>query len=183
MYAISDNGTILWYYDAKSPIGNATSYINGNILFSTKSGELFKVYDGQIYITTPPTNSVRSMSAQSVNAPTLALYETKLPQWGTYQGNNRRSGVQAESYISTDINNVGLDANVRFKSVPNPFTDYTEILYSIEQSSRVRIVVMYISGRAIERYDLGTQTTGEYKKRIDGSRFDAGMYLCKFRFG
>lgn len=173
MYAISDAGEILWYYDAKYPIGNATSYINGNILFSTKNGELFKVYDGQIYM---PVQKYNSPGLRSASASNGSMYETKTPQWGTYQGNNRRSGVQAESYVSTGLSSTSKNL-VRFANSPNPFTEITEIEFVLDKPSSVGIVILDITGRVIERYDLGLRNPGTHKQSIDGSALDDGVYI------
>lgn len=173
MYAISDAGEILWYYDAKYTIGNATSYINGNILFSTKNGELFKVFDGQIYI---PAQKSSSPGLRSASVSNDVIYEAKLPQWGTYQGNNRRSGVQAESYVYTGLSSLGKSL-VRFANSPNPFTDNTEIEYALDKPSSVMIIILDLTGRMIERYDMGIRNSGSHKLLINGSTLDGGVYI------
>jgi|GEM_PF-3361876 len=177
MYALSETGETIWSFKANSKIGNATSYVNGNILFSTETGGLYRIYDGWRF--QAPVSAPRLRSASTTAA------VSKAPQWGTYQGNNRRSGVQSES-MATDIPDNAFFSNendVNTSIYPNPFDQFTSIGYEVKEPSKVTIRVLDATGRLMEMLDLGKKDTGKHIYLFDGKKLDSGLYFYQIHIG
>ncbi|OQB32305.1 MAG: Exoglucanase B precursor [Bacteroidetes bacterium ADurb.Bin174] len=165
MYAFIDRGQgfgeIIWHYASSSAISNATAFVNDCLLFSNRNGELFKIRENWI-----PT-STRAFPTE--------------PQWGTYQGNYRRSGVQAETTGYTALPTVKTKPVV--KQSPSPFSTDFQLEITLSATAPVNIQLMDIFGQIIHFEDLGVLNPGTHQRTIQTSNWPAGVYLYQVRIG
>ncbi|MFK7950694.1 MAG: zinc-dependent metalloprotease [Saprospiraceae bacterium] len=63
---------------------------------------------------------------------------------------------------------------------PNPFNDYVNVKYQLTQSSDVFIDVYDITGRLLQRQDLGFQIQGEHQNQIN-LNLSKGVYFVKLQ--
>jgi outer membrane protein assembly factor BamB len=164
LYCISENGTILWQYNSKFAIANATAYIDGCILFSNQNGELFKINDTDVFKSAVPGFD-------------KVIAINKAPQWGTYQGNTRRSGVQAESTDLTAISELKMNQSIKVS--PLPFHTTFKLSIDLKQESKALIQIIDLFGHVIYSNDFGNHSTGLYQETINGSNWVSGMYIYK----
>ena len=165
MYAFIDRGEgfgeIIWHYASSSAISNATAFVNDCLLFSNLDGELFKIREILI-----PT-STRTFPTQ--------------PQWGTYQGNYRRSGVQAETSGYTAL--PAVKAKPVVKQSPSPFDTDFRLEITLSATAPVQIRLMDLFGQLIHIEDLGISTPGTHQRTVQASDWPAGVYMYQVKIG
>ncbi|MCA1763539.1 MAG: alpha-amylase family glycosyl hydrolase [Cryomorphaceae bacterium] len=76
--------------------------------------------------------------------------------------------------ISVDVEEVAFDGGSILKTFPNPFSDYTQISYSLTKGQQVAVDIYDAQGRLVSRLYDGNQTPGEYQLRWNGKN-DRGM--------
>ncbi len=87
IYALTNDGSsagVKWYYRQSASIISPLLYRNGTVYLSGSDSTLVGIYDSSGY--GPPT----AESSGSIG----------IPMWGTYQGNNQRTGAQAQTGTS-----------------------------------------------------------------------------------
>jgi len=95
--AIDSNKSIKWKYKDSSPISANLLYINNMIYVGTESGKFFAIFDNPTTKTVNTTLSVAgtetiSKSSNIKSFSTTEVVVPKIPIWGTFQGNYRRTG-------------------------------------------------------------------------------------------
>ncbi len=175
MYAISETGDQLWFYNADSKIGNATAYVDGNIIFTSQKGGLYKIYDGWRY----QSPSLAPGLIQRVRS------VSKLPQWGTYQGNYRRSGAQTESnqVVTAFDNTFNVQNELNINNYPNPFDISTRISFEVTDQGKVEIRITDVFGKVVEIFNLGIMNAGIHQQTIIGGKYPAGVYFYQVIVG
>ncbi len=79
--------------------------------------------------------------------------------------------------IEDDISVDELPNNlVDVKNFPNPFSDVTNIEYTLEQSSEVTVLIYDLTGAIIYEANQGQQFPGTHTIEIDGSNMAEGIY-------
>ena len=67
-----------------------------------------------------------------------------------------------------------------FPAFPNPTTDATRFRFELEQSAEVTFELCDITGKVVERRDLGTQPAGMGNMVLETSSLGAGSYTATF---
>ena len=84
--------------------------------------------------------------------------------WGTFQGNNQRTGEQADRLTSIkeeDYSSTPTEYTV-FDNFPNPFNPSTIIRYALPFQSKVKIEVYNIIGELVKEFADLEQAPGYY---------------------
>lgn len=83
-----------------------------------------------------------------------------------------------ETEKNENVNEITLHQNY-----PNPFNPYTQISYSLNQSTHVRLQIFDINGRLIETLVDNNQSAGVHSINFDGSHLSSGTYFYKLEAG
>jgi aminopeptidase N len=71
-----------------------------------------------------------------------------------------------------------LPSDFRIQAVyPNPFNPATTVSFTLPRSSTARLSVFDLTGRLVNRMELGSLSAGDHSVRWDGSQFSSGVYL------
>lgn len=91
---------------------------------------------------------------------------------GCCEGGGKMVARRAEQGVSSEV--------ALWPNRPNPFSDRTEIAYSLTRAGRVIVDVFDASGtRVAVLVDDREQGAGSYRTEFDGSTLPAGVYLCR----
>ncbi len=66
---------------------------------------------------------------------------------------------------------------------PNPFDRQTEITFSLDQSSEVRLAVYDVRGREVAQLTEGTYQAGSHTVTFDGTDLPSGVYVWRLEAG
>lgn len=159
--AIDSSKNVLWYYKDSSSIGNALLFSKGTIYAGTTAGRVLAIYDGSNFLENPNMNP----------AP---------PMWGTYQGNNRRTGSQYDVNIGIKKFEEEIPQNYFISNnYPNPFNPSTRIKYGIPKESKVKLVIYDMLGREIKTLVNETQKPGVYEATFSADYLSSGIYFYR----
>lgn len=81
---------------------------------------------------------------------------------------------------------IGLEAILNFAledNVPNPFTESTEIRYTLARRTHVELVVYDMSGREVSELVDERQDPGDYSVHFEAADLPGGMYFYKMKTG
>ena len=171
--AFNDQGDIFSKFSGA--IGEITCplLVNENsIYFGTLAGNTYKVEFDLVDI------SVR-------DRPTSGL-----PGWGTFQGNNQRTGYQGRNNLSNSNENK-FNLPIVYKlhqNYPNPFNPTTRISYDLPENEFVSINVFDLRGREVKTLVNKEQVAGFRSVKWDatnnlGQPVSAGMYIYTIQAG
>jgi len=183
-FALSESGEQLWNYVSGSAIANATAYSEGFVLFANQNGELFKVLD-PVIANAVPARIEAVWSRNEAAAPSNFSPATpidKRPQWGTYQGNNRRSGAQADA-ITTYIGHVDDSSPFSIVVSPNPFTTSLSVRVVIDEASMLQWSLYDMFGKQLMKSEVGQLAAGQHWLQINASTLQQGFYLLRVMAG
>ncbi len=114
--------------------------------------------------------------------------DSHLPMWGTFQGNNQRTGNQNNSELQIEENLLIPIAYKLHQNYPNPFNPLTKIRYELPENDLVSINIYDMMGRKIKSLVNSKQTSGYHTIYWDatnekGEGVSAGMYIFTIQAG
>jgi outer membrane protein assembly factor BamB len=171
LYCLDNSGNIEWSFndpgDALQVIGPIL-YNNGMVYAGAGTKSVIALYDGN-------ANQASPSRVSSVTTPV----------WGTFQGNNQRTGIQPIQIISSVSNDNGKipTSYALYANYPNPFNPATIISYDIPKFSHVALIVYDILGRQVAILVNEEKKPGSYQTIFDGSGLASGVYLYKLQAG
>ena len=159
IYAIDMMGTRLWQYKDSSAICSSLLYANNTLYFGTHLGRIIALYDNG------------GLNKKSVTSKNI---------WGTFQGNNQRTGEQVDRFtsIKDDYSYAPTEYTVS-DNFPNPFNPSTIIRYSLPYQSKVKIEVYNIIGELVKELADLEQAPGFYDVTFDASGLSSGIYIYR----
>jgi len=112
----------------------------------------------------------------------------ELPMWGTFQGNNQRTGNQSTNQLNLSSTPLLPNDFILHQNYPNPFNPTTQIKYGLPKDSYVNISIYDLMGRKIKSLFNNKQTSGyhslEWNATNDiGEGVSAGMYIYTIQAG
>lgn len=88
------------------------------------------------------------------------------------------TGEEIETTVSVnEVEAQSFDIKV---AAPNPATDMTRIIYSLDNASEVVVEVRDINGKLIEMVDLGTLGSGTHRLNLNVADYAPGLYQYTF---
>ena len=69
------------------------------------------------------------------------------------------------------------------QNYPNPFNPSTTIMFELQKSSNVRLVIYDILGREVMVLVAGSRDAGIHRVTFTGSNLASGVYLCRLSAG
>lgn len=173
LFAVSSNGDIEWYYVNEAGIQSDILHINGTTYIGTNDGLVIAFYDGGgAQLEENSGNHSKSITP-------------RIPQWGTYMGNNQRTGVAGEITIPTTIEN-HVDIPELFflnQNYPNPFNPSTNINYGLTENTQVRLEVYNMMGQKVAELVNTRQNAGVYTVNFNASALASGVYFYRLQAG
>jgi len=159
VYAIDTMGTRLWQYIDSSAICASLLYANNTLYFGTHMGRLIALYDND------------DLSKNSFNKKNI---------WGTFQGNNQRTGEQTDRLTNIiDNKNYSPIEYALYDNFPNPFNPSTIIRYSLPYQSKVKIEIYNIVGEMVKELIDQEQASGFYEVTFNAVGLSSGIYLLR----
>ena len=168
-FALSlSDGTAKWIHSTGSSIISAFLYDEGVVHFGTTDGKVLKIQY------TEPMNA--ALARGQVETTSI---------WGTFQGNNYRTGnlSTTQGALSTHPETSFPSKYALGSSYPNPFNPVTNINYSFPKMANVRLTIYDMTGREISTLYNGTQIPGYHTINWDASEQSSGIYFVKMVAG
>jgi hypothetical protein len=151
--AVDTTSRLYWYYKDSTAINANILHISGTTYIGTIGGKVIAFWDKDL-----------STYGRGVS---LAVTE---PSWGTYQGNNRRSGIQVKKTTTVGIQQDQLLSTI--KLYPNPTHDIVYI-DGLPENKTYTIQVFDMLGKLIETKSI------ENKGELDLSNYNVGVYIIR----
>lgn len=159
VFAIDTAGNELWHFNHIYSVGSSLLHHKGTTYIGTLEGEVVAIYDYDGGLINPEN--------------------MEIPVWGTFQGNNQRTGVQ--KFILTGIvNEEKLPTKFDlYNNFPNPFNPSTIIKFDIPKDSQVRLEIFNLLGELVETIFNGDYKAGSYQTQWDAKHLSSGVYIYK----
>ena len=77
----------------------------------------------------------------------------------------------------------GFAEAVGLEVYPNPFSNQTNVYYTIEDMDNVSVRLYSITGQEVYSNDFGMQTSGKHNFQINGENISAGLYVMNLVIG
>ncbi len=99
---------------------------------------------------------------------------------------NMDTKVVYQAAIANTPATIGIDesaAAIGLQVYPNPFSNQTNVYYTVEGMEDVNVRVYNLTGQEVYANDFGLQTAGQHNFQINGENFAAGMYVMNLNIG
>lgn len=109
-----------------------------------------------------------------------------LNQTGLFDGANVSALSEIEIYATADVGNVTtvneiVTANWKALVFPNPANNYFDLSFTFPEKSEMEILILDLDGRKMLSEKIPYQNTKKYNKRIDSSKYKAGIYFVHLK--
>lgn len=98
--------------------------------------------------------------------------------FGMIYENNAFSTANESMQFAIDL--VGIEnpaTNKSFNVYPNPFNDFTNVQFTLNEKSEVEVAMYNVIGKQVYHSDLQTLNAGQQNILIDASKLDSGIYF------
>jgi hypothetical protein len=184
--ALDSSSNVHWYYQDSTSTDAPLLYEHGTLYVGTVEGRLLAFYDGadsSIYQTDSKHLGLKTNSKKTVLANTNATI--KPPVWGTFQGNNSRTGVYNGSLI-TDVKDKTNLLPAQFslsQNYPDPFNPSTTISFTIPSRSSVSLKIFDLLGREVATIVSEELPAGTYARQWYAGKMSSGVYFYRLQAG
>ncbi len=170
IFALDQNGNQEWILQTDSPISSPILITNSNKI-------MIGSYFGNVYMMKIPSKSILARS-NSRNNLTKRNLEPNIYEWGTFKGNNQRTG--SRKITTTSVRNRTDEIPEKFEleqNFPNPFNPTTVIRYTLPFESNVKLVIYNLLGEVVKELVNGMVATGYEEISFDASNLSSGIYI------
>jgi len=175
--AMDSSSVVHWYYQDSTSVDAPLLYNRGTLYVGTVGGRLLAFYDDA-------DSSTHAMGAKKsglskVNVGMLS------PVWGTFHGNNQRTGVFSGKVITkvNDKTNLLPNEYSLLQNYPNPFNPATKIDYNLPMSSFVTLKVYDVLGREVKALVAERQSAGLHSVILNAEDLPSGVYFYRLSAG
>jgi len=167
-----DTGAVLhWYYQDSASVNAPLLYHNGILYVGTTNGRLvaFNDYGDSSLIAISKRSLLRNVSATQA-----------IPVWGTFHGNNQRTGVFGGTGVTkvSEKTNSLPNAYSLLQNFPNPFNPSTTLRYGLPSRSRVRLQIYNVLGQVVADL-VNTDQAAGYQSAIWNADVASGIYFYR----
>ena len=89
------------------------------------------------------------------------------------------SGIYRSLKTVSAVKSAALDPHFNLSNFPNPFSQQTEISYSLEEPARVVLSVYNVLGSRVMSVDKGLQVSGKHSIALQAGGLAEGVYTCE----
>jgi len=171
LYCLDNLGNALWSFDDSPDSLQAI----GTILYN----------DGMVYAGAGAKSIIAIYDGSGTQSGAYRVSNAGIPIWGTFQGNNQRTGLQTISIISSTSNPKDKlpTSYALYANYPNPFNPSTIISYDTPKLTHVTLIVYDVLGRQVELLVNGEKMPGRYQASFDAGALPSGVYFYRFQAG
>lgn len=169
LYCLDDSGKVKWSFS-----GSADSLgVKGPILYSR----------GTAYAGAGSNSVIAFYDGNTIHSGAYRVSSVNLPAWGTFQGNNQRTGVQNVQGSGSGGSAVTPTSYALYPNYPNPFNPTTTITYDIPKQSNVEITLYDVLGQRIRTILDAPKGPGEYTAHLNAEGLASGVYFYRLKAG
>ncbi len=134
-----------------------------------------------------PTGIVYDPDASGVNLKSLGTHEhwTDAVKKSYSRNLNLKKGIELVSIPAALVYNVAAGVekysvnDFQLKNYPNPFTESTEISYSLKSKSEVNLGIYDIKGALVSKLVSKTEPSGLHNTSWNAGNLPSGTYICR----
>ena len=170
VYALNQEGNLEWILETGNMIVAPILVTNSNMIMI---GDLI----GNVYIMRIPPK-ITTVSSNSPNEFTNRIFSGESFEWGTFKGNNQRTGNRKN--VATSVKNQRNEIPEKFmmeQNFPNPFNPSTIIRYALPFESNVKLVIYNLLGEVVKELVNGSVATGYQEISFDATNLSSGIYV------
>ncbi|MCK9426693.1 MAG: PQQ-binding-like beta-propeller repeat protein [Ignavibacteriaceae bacterium] len=170
VYAIDKEGNLEWMLETGNMIVAPILVTNSKMIMI---GDLI----GNVYIMRIPPK-ITTVNSNSKNELTNRIFSGESFEWGTFKGNNQRTGNRKS--VATSVRNQRNEIPEKFtleQNFPNPFNPSTIIRYALPFESNVKLVVYNLLGEVVKELVNGSVATGYQEISFDATNISSGIYF------
>jgi hypothetical protein len=153
----------------------------------------FKMVPTNVADSISPTNyiwTINDLPRTTFNVANPSFYFDKGKQWYTItlRVDDGRSGCSITAVDSFQNDNVGINDLLANKfginAYPNPFTEITNLDFTLDESRNVNVTVLDMLGRSVSQHAYGKLAAGKHSFRLEENEFSStsSTYLIKIEF-
>jgi hypothetical protein len=130
------------------------------------------------------------LSGTYFNVASPSFYFDKGKQWYTItlKVDDGNSGCSIAAVDSFQNDNVGINDKLAnqfsIRAYPNPFSENTNLDFTLDESRNVNVTVLDMLGRSISQHAYGKLAAGKHSFRLEENEFSStsSTYLIKIEF-
>ena len=170
--ALDSDSFMHWCYQDSASVDAPLLYDHGTLFVGTTSGRFLAFYDGADSIAYA-ANSADRISGRSA-------VPIQAPLWGTFHGDNQRTGVATHLRVVkvSDKTNLIPNEYALSQNYPNPFNPSTTIEFAVPVRSHVKIEIFNLLGQRVAELLNGEVGPGYYEKEWQAA-VSSGLYLYR----
>ncbi|MCH8317962.1 MAG: T9SS type A sorting domain-containing protein, partial [Bacteroidetes bacterium] len=144
--------------------------------------QLYAGNDLGVYVSTDTGNSWQIFSNALPDA-VLVMDLSISPSNRKLRVATHGNGVYEHKLLDLDTSTTNIDISADIIELtniyPDPFSDHATIVYSIEKPAYISLRIVNINGNIVKTFVKNRfQLAGNYKLRLEGKNFKAGVYFC-----
>ncbi len=109
-----------------------------------------------------------------------AIFEAGIQPIDVVHCNSSKMEYESDNNADNQINNSNPEDIFNFSCNPNPFSENTTIILTIDKTSISKVYIVNLLGTKIKDIYSGTMESGQYNFVVNLKSYPSGMYYCIF---